>query len=314
MNRRNLILVTIIVIALLIGWYLWRHFGLNVYAIDAPITASPYDCQGGVRFAVIGDFGDAGPAEAGVAELVDSWQVDFIVTVGDNNYPNGGADTIDDNIGRYYQSYIYPYQGDYGPGAVENRFFPALGNHDWRDPTLQPYLDYFTLPGNERYYDLVRGPVHLFILDSDPHEPDGRTVDSVQAAWLQSRLAESTSPWQLVFMHHPPYASSLTRDNDEEVAWPFTAWGADAVFAGHHHFYERLQHDGIPYFVNGLGGRAGVVNPIYRFGLPAAGSQVRYNQDYGAMLVTADDSCVNYSFYNRNGELIDSLTSENLQR
>ena len=49
----------------------------------------------------------------------------------------------------------------------------------------RPYLDYFTLPGNERYYDVAIGPVHLFAVDSDPREPDGNTEGSVQARWLR---------------------------------------------------------------------------------------------------------------------------------
>ena len=54
----------------------------------------------GTRFAVIGDF-SAGAALQGVANEIDSWNPDFIATVGDNNYPdsNGVAD-IDVNIGQ----------------------------------------------------------------------------------------------------------------------------------------------------------------------------------------------------------------------
>lgn len=33
-----------------------------------------------------------------VAALIDFWDVDLIVTTGDNNYPNGQAQTIDHNI------------------------------------------------------------------------------------------------------------------------------------------------------------------------------------------------------------------------
>ena len=65
--------------------------------------------QNDIRFAVIGDFGDAGSDEEAVASLVDSWNVDFIITVGDNNYPDGEASTIDENIGQYFHQYIYPY-------------------------------------------------------------------------------------------------------------------------------------------------------------------------------------------------------------
>jgi hypothetical protein len=300
-----------IAILLLFGWLLW-NVGLNTYNIYEPITASPDDCDlnssSTTRFAVIGDFGDSGQPEADVGALVDNWKVDFIVTVGDNNYPDGEASTIDENIGQYYQAYIHPYQGTYGPGASENRFFPALGNHDWNPGHIQPYLDYFSLPGNERYYDLERGPVHLFILDSDPHEPDGRRRDSVQAAWLEQKLVPSEAPWQLVFLHHPPFASTLGRETDREMQWPYARWGADAVISGHDHLYERLHYNGIPYFVNGLGGRSSSINNTHRFGVPIPGSQTRYNRDYGAMLVTATQNCINFTFYNRGSELIDSHT------
>ena len=91
-----------------------------------------------VRFAVIGDYGLAGDAEAAVAALVHSWQPDFILTVGDNNYPSGATDTMDENVGQYFQAYIYPYYGQYGPGADTNRFFPTLGNHDWTTTRPKP--------------------------------------------------------------------------------------------------------------------------------------------------------------------------------
>jgi len=47
---------------------------------------------------------------------------------------------------------------------------------------------------------------------------------------------------------------------------------------------------------------------IHKFGDPDERSQVRYNQDYGAQLVTADEACINFTFYSRDGEMIDSYT------
>lgn len=274
----------------------------NVIEVDA--TPAPSTCKGTVRLAVLGDFGEAGQPEADVAALVNGWSPDYILTVGDNNYPNGEASTIDENIGQYFHQYIGDYQGEYGEDAAENRLFPALGNHDWRTGSIQAHLDYFTLPGNERYYDVVLGPVHLFVLDSDSKEPDGRKADSVQARWLQERMAASTAPWKIVTLHHAPYSSGKKHGNDVETQWPYAAWGANAVMAGHDHTYERLLIDNIVYFVNGLGGR----QKIYSFGDPIPGSVVRYNQDYGAMRVDAGESCVSFSFYNRSGEQIDSYT------
>jgi len=56
-----------------------------------------------VTFAAFGDYGSAGTNELAVANLVDSWNPDFIITTGDNSY---GSTAIDDNIGQYYSDYI----------------------------------------------------------------------------------------------------------------------------------------------------------------------------------------------------------------
>lgn len=234
--------------------------------------------------------------------MIKSWQPDYILTTGDNNYPDGTAGTIDQNIGQYFHEYIAPYKGSYGPGASENRFFPTLGNHDWTTAEAAAYLEYFTLPGNERYYEVLLYPVHVFALDSDWREPDGVGSQSVQAEWLRASLANSTSPWKLVVMHASPYTSGLQGPVDW-MAWPFQEWGADAVLAGHDHVYERIDVAGFPYFINGIGGGA-----IYSFATIEAGSQVRYNADYGAMLVEADEAQITFQFINRQGELIDSFT------
>jgi tartrate-resistant acid phosphatase type 5 len=262
------------------------------WALAAPIT-----------LAVIGDYGTDQPAADTVAKLVASWKPDLIATVGDNNYPNGGADTIDANIGRRYQAFIGSYTGRYGAGASENRFFPALGNHDWRAPGAAPYLSYFTLPGNERYYEVHHGLVDLFFVDSDPHEPDGITQDSKQAAWLRDRLRASKAPYRFVLMHHPPYSSGPHR-SAKDLQWPYAAWGATAVLAGHDHTYERIVHDGITYVVNGLGGER-----AYPFKEPfVEGSIIRYADDNGAMKITIDETGAVFAFVTDDGRTIDQFT------
>ena len=256
------------------------------------------------RFAVIGDYGLAGKNSKDVSDMVHSWDVDFIITVGDNNYNVGSADTIDENIGQYYHDFIAPYTGTYGLGAEINRFFPTLGNHDWQTDEAQPYLDYFALPGNERYYDFRAGPLHFFALDNNYAEPDGFRRTSIQAEWLQTQLAASTAPWKLAYMHVPPFSSGH-QGSSPAMQWPFAAWGVDAVLTGHDHDYERLLVDGIPYFVNGVGGGA-----IYAFETPIPESQFRYNKTYGAMLVTANETQITFEFYSvfEGGTLIDTYT------
>lgn len=255
-----------------------------------------------LRLAVIGDYGLAGEPLAQVAALVKSWQPDYILTTGDNNYPSGAAETIDENIGQYFHEYIGNYQGSYGPGAAENRFYPALGNHDLDIAQGQAYFDYFTLPGNERYYDVQLGPVHVFVLNSDSREPDGVGRSSTQAAWLQAGLAASPAPWKLVVAHHPPISSG-THGPVDWMDWPFAEWGASAVLFGHDHIYERLTVDDIPHVINGLGG-----GPRYEIVNVQPQSEVRYRDNYGALLIESDTSGLVFSFVNIAGEEIDRFS------
>ncbi len=255
-----------------------------------------------VRFVAIGDYGLEGAPAADVAELVRGMSPEFIITLGDNNYANGRATTIDDNIGRYYHDWIAPYVGRHGAGAEDNRFFPSLGNHDWRTPDVAPYRDYFALPGREVYYELRWGPVHLVALDSDPAEPDGTAPDSVQAAWAHHALTASDAPWKIVYFHHPPYSSG-DHGSTRRMQWPFAEWGAHVVLSGHDHVYERIDVGGMPYIVNGLGGHPS----RYDFGRPIVGSQVRFNDDYGAMRIDASAERLELEFVTRAGTSIDRI-------
>jgi hypothetical protein len=255
-----------------------------------------------IRFAVIGDYGIAGNAARDVSLLVKSWGVDFIITTGDNNYPNGSAATIDTNVGQYYADFIFPYTGSFASSATRNRFFPTLGNHDWESPGAAPYLAYFTLPGNERYYEFVEPPARFFAIDSDPHEPDGIAQGSIQGQWLQARLAAATEPYRFVYMHHGPL-SSAENGSHPTLQWPYEAWGASAVLAGHDHTYERIVRGPLTYFVNGAGGHS-----HYAFLTTVPGSVIQYNADFGALLVDVDRKGAVFRFITRTGVVIDTTT------
>ena len=249
-------------------------------------------------FGVIGDYGTNNTAERDVANLVKSWNPSFILTLGDNNYSSSPT-SWDPNIGQYYHEYIYNYKGQYGAGSPTRRFFPNIGNHDY-DAGIDGYLDFFDLPGNERYYSYRHGPVEVFVLNSNPGEPDGISKTSKQATWLQSVMAASDANWKIVSLHHPPYASGGTSST---MRWPFEQWGADVVMAGHLHNYERLHVGNIDFFINGLGGAG-----ISGFGTTAEGSQIRYNATHGAMKVIADDTFLHFQFINKTGQIIDDYT------
>src|SRR4029453_1854486 len=103
--------------------------------------------------------------------------------------------------------------------------------------------------------------------------------------------------------HHPPYLSGDDHEPSTNMRWPFQQWGATAVFTGHSHTYERIVLNNFPYFVDGLGGES-----ISGFGAPISGSQLRYNGNYGAMLVETSDTSVNFKFSTRNGTTVDNYT------
>ncbi len=264
---------------------------------------------GQIKFAVLADYGDGSSNEAAVSDMIDSWNVDFVITLGDNNYGSDFASTVDENIGKDYNQWIYPYTGIYPPGGSANdtnKFFPSPGNHDYNGTSdisgLQPYLDFFTLSNNERYYDFVKDKIHFFAMNSIVVEPDGYQYPSVQADWLENKLADCVSNhdhWRLVYFHHAPYSSS---SQSSRFDWPFAEFGAHVVLAGHSHTYERIFRNGIVYFVNGLGGRS-----RSSCGSLVQGSQGCYDDNFGAQLVTVvDDATLLFEFYYKDGTLVDS--------
>ena len=298
--------------SLLLLWLLSLGWSCATTKVDQS-AAQPAQAAapGPKRFAIIGDFGWGGADEASVANLVHSWKPDFIVTTGDNNYPDGTDDTIDDNIGKFYHDYIRfdpTYVGAYKaqPPAKPNRFYPTLGNHDWRTPGALPYLHYFDLPGNERYYQVRLGDIELFAVDSDSHEPDGNTPDSAQATWLKGALAASSAPYKIITLHHPPYSSGEHGDNPTSQ-WPFAEWGATAVMAGHDHHYERLTINKFPYFIIGTGGA-----PLYEVNedkkLPeGSADHFTYHAKHGAVLLQVEPQGLTFQFYTVDNELVDTF-------
>lgn len=239
--------------------FLQRAAGLAAGATLLTQAPQLVGAQSQTVFGVVGDYGKNNGPEGRVANLIRSWNPDFVATTGDNVYTGVDAQTIEvlqTKVGKFYGQFI-----------DSQSFFPALGNHDWGHPgtpmlacdingCFGAWNDYFKLPGNGRYYDVRRGNVHLFVLDDYYLEPDGNKVDSKQAQWLRTAAAASDAPWKIVTHHFGGYGSF---GQFNAFRWPFEQWGIDAVLSGHHHVYERLKIGNIPYITTGTGG-AGLNN------------------------------------------------------
>ena len=283
-----------------------------------------------VVFGVIGDYGGGGKPEADVAAMIKTWDPQFIVSVGDNNYGNvgiGAEDSWEERVGRFYGDYILGRSDHLYPNQTSptQRFYPTVGNHDDTKPenVQAGYLDYFfTDPSgvdrlpfgggvheeSKNYYSFQKDNVQFFIVDSIIDGNPEKVAE--EKAWLEQSLAESTAQWKFVFMHHTSYSSG-NHGSVRKHQWPFEAWGADAVLYGHDHNYERLEVDGIPYFVNGAGGQS-----LRDVGAPIPESQLIYNAAYGAMRVTVDGLVARFEFLSiadgasgaAGGQVIDTLT------
>ncbi len=256
-----------------------------------------------IRFAVIGDFGFSGTNEFQVAELVKSWNPDFIITTGDNNYNYGLLSMMEENIGQYYGDYIYNYDAPEdlrcnGKAFKDgiNRFFPSPGNHDYYgNNSLIPYLTFFTLPGKEVYYEFVWGPVHFFSINSMAYLEEGLFAE--QKRWFNERVQLAEAPFTISYFHHPPYSTGK-HGNHTAMQWDFWELGVTSVISGHDHLYTRIHkknEPGLIYIVNGAGGKSLYPcqdNPLN----PDKFDVVCYDENFGAMLVTATHHTMKFLF------------------
>ena len=198
-----------------------------------------------VAFAVIGDAGTGGRNQFRVAhEMARTYRrqpFGLLLTTGDNVYYGDVTDRVEDVVAK-------PYKPLFDAGV---EFRPSLGNHDLEDENgVAAILAALGLPG--RYYHFAQGPVDFFALDSNQ-------LDGDQLKWLAKGLNCSENEWQVVYLHHPQYSSGANGSDIElrTILEPIlVAGGADIVFAGHDHNYERTTPQrGIVYVVTGGGSR-----------------------------------------------------------
>lgn len=211
----------------------------------------------------------------------------------------------DISYGDEYQDVVGDFFTDLGI------IYPSIGNHDLDfQSTLVKYQAYFadTLKGNKRYYDFVYGPMHFFVLATDPREVDGGYVDattstqaSIMGEWLRLKLAMSTAKYKIVVGHHAPYTSDVSyTPGNLWMRWPFQAWGATMYLNSHGHVFEHVRVSDFDYVTIGLGGHS-----IRNFGANTSGTILKqYNTDYGFVKLIGDCDQLNVQLKNRNSELI----------
>jgi hypothetical protein len=272
-----------------------RRLSVLVFALVLPLAASAQElrlpnAEGSVKFAVIGDTGEPGPGQTGVARQMVTWRTrfpfKFALMMGDNLYGS-------ENAGDYQKKFSDPYKALLD-GGVE--FHAALGNHD---DAAQVQFKLFHMNGQKYYTFKPQNGVRFFALDSN-------YVDQKQIEWLDKELAASGSDWKIAFFHHPLYSSGKTHgsaDLQRGLLEPvFLKYGVNVVFTGHEHFYERIKpQKGVAYFIIGSSSKL-------RQGDLQKSSLTVYGNDstYAFMLVEIVGDELYFQTINDKGETIDT--------
>ncbi|MBK6870064.1 MAG: metallophosphoesterase [Kineosporiaceae bacterium] len=147
---------------------------------------------------------------------------------------------------------------------------PAAGNHEYDSPGAAPYFDYFgeaAGPPGRGWYSRDLGSWHVIALNSNCAEVGGCGEGSPQLAWLRADLARNPARCVMAFWHHPRWSHSKHGDHEQVGAFVevLHAAGAELVFTGHDHNYQRFEPrrpdgardeaTGVRQFVIGTGGR-----------------------------------------------------------
>ena len=149
---------------------------------------------------------------------------------------------------------------------VGTPIYPTVGNHEITDKGVT-YSRHFQPKGRPTFRAIDYGNVHVQVLDSfelaagaDPH---AGAVSDAQKAWAEAdarSVPKDHHLWMLV--HQGPYTHPIKMRPGhgglegvrQLIAAVAKVHQVEAVFAGHEHFYERGQLDGLNYLVIGGGG------------------------------------------------------------
>jgi hypothetical protein len=201
-----------------------------------------------LRIVVFGDFGDGSESQRRTAEAIGKEHArkpfDFGLTLGDNFYEEGSESPSDPRWKSQWENL-------YGPLGI--RFYPVLGNHDWKlpdSPAAEILYASATWKMPSPYYAFTAGDVAFFGVDTNE-------VSDLQLEWLRGALEKSRSRWRVVYGHHPIYSAGQHGDTTRlvEHLLPVLRDRADVYLCGHDHDMQHLKPDGgVHFFVAGAGG------------------------------------------------------------
>jgi calcineurin-like phosphoesterase family protein len=202
-------------------------------------------------------------------------------------------------------------------GRFKDRTRPALGNHEYVEPTASGYFQYWGAqagPTAKGYYSYDLGAWHIVVLNTNCNARGlgGCSKSSPQETWLRADLAGHAHACILAYGHHALFSSGLFKSHalhpQLRPLWEdLYAAHADLIFAGHEHSYERFAPQdpegkadpkhGIREIVVGTGGRSH--DPL---GFATPNSEVRNWETYGVLKLTLAPGKYDWEFIPEEGK------------
>ena len=260
--------------------------------------------SGPVVLAAVGDGPDGAPNAMKVANLIDSWNPDMFLYLGDV----------------YDKGTPTEFHNWYRPGSSLGRFRditnPAIGNHEYEFGVAPGYFDYWGAD-TPHYYSVDAGGWHMISLDTT-FQFNQTAAGSDQYNWLANDLSSNTAACTIAFFHHPVFNVGPEADGQVFKSTMADIWSlldqydVDIALTGHDHSYQRWQPlnsagtvdpDGITEFVVGTGGHG-----IQQFELsdPRLAVGVDANGSFGALRLVLNQDGAAYRFVTVDGAIRDS--------
>jgi len=249
-----------------------------------------------VVVAAVGDGASGMASTYDVAELIDGWDPDMLLYLGDVY-----------NVGSYSEFMNY-----YDPtlGKMKSITNPVPGDHEG-GRNFQGYRDYWD--SNQHYYTTTAGSWRLIALDSTDRFGELQP-GTTQFEWLKAALAEDDNDGcTLVYMHNPRWGLHTNYDYSQlDAIWQlFADEGVDLVLAGHEHNYQRwvpmdgdgmADPDGTTQIVVGTGG-----HKLIPFMVGDERAQSAFNS-FGALRLELGAGGASYEFIDTTSAVLDAGT------
>lgn len=223
--------------------------------------------ENSLNFLLMGDFGRYGQfyqkeVAFQMGRAATTIESGFVVSVGDNFYPNGVQSTQD-------YSWIASFENVYTAYSLQNPWYVALGNHDHRG-NIQAEIDYskisrrWHMPSTyySKTFELNGGDkVLMVVMDTSPfidsyHKKGSDMYENIiaqdtiaQKKWIEKELANAdpTIKWKIVVGHHPLYSGGKRKESKETLSFEkkfadlFDKYKVDAYFCGHEHDLQIIR-------------------------------------------------------------------------